>query len=130
MSELRVGSISNKVGTGPVDLSNQWSSRSVTRFDQSTNTIDLSNNVSSLTDLAVGNHTITWTNNFNSAIEQSSFVTGRYDTTNSNNGVPDCGIKRTSSVLTSSLSVSAQIAGSLTDFDCDIFNASTFGELA
>lgn len=132
MSELRASTISALNGTDPVVLTKQWASRGAISLNQSTNAINFNNNVSSVTDLAVGNHTINWSNSFNSATEQASVNAGRYDTTAFDNSAPNCGIRRTNSVLTTSLTISAHISTltSTSEWDCDIHNVITFGELA
>ncbi len=63
MSELRVTTISDTAGTGPVTLTKQSASKMWVNQDNGT-TINDSLNVSSLTDNGTGDYTENFTNNF------------------------------------------------------------------
>jgi len=63
MSELRANTISDAAGTGPVTLTGQSAAKAWARFDVTgTVALNQSANVSSLTDHAVGQYSLTLTN--------------------------------------------------------------------
>ena len=68
MSEIRVTTISDTAGTGPVTLTKQSACKSFLNFDGSgTVSINKSFNVASLVDDAVGENTTNFTSSFDSA---------------------------------------------------------------
>lgn len=66
MSDLRVGTVSDLVGTGPATLTGQHAAKALSSFNQTNVIIDYSFNVSSITDRAAGAFTVNYTNSFNS----------------------------------------------------------------
>ena len=66
MSEIRATTISDAAGTGPITLTAQSAAKVFVNANHSTNTIQESLNVSSLTDNATGQMTFTFTNNMSS----------------------------------------------------------------
>jgi len=68
LSDIRANTISDAAGTGPIALTGQSAAKAWVNFDQYyTNTIRDSYNVSSVSDDAVGKHTITYSNSMNNA---------------------------------------------------------------
>jgi|TARA_R100001460_G_scaffold15306_1_gene33798 hypothetical protein len=63
-SVLNVDTIADKAGTGPVGLTKQSAAKAWVNFDQSDNGIDGSLNIASVTDNAVGDITLNFTNAF------------------------------------------------------------------
>jgi len=63
-SVLNVDTIADKAGTGPVGLTKQSAAKAWANFDQSDNGIDGSLNIASVTDNAVGDITLNFTNVF------------------------------------------------------------------
>ena len=68
MSEIRVTTISDAAGTGPVTLTKQEAAKVYIRYIQTSTTINKSFNVSSVTDSATGDSEVNYTNSFD-AIE-------------------------------------------------------------
>lgn len=68
MSTLKVTTISDTAGTGPVTLTGQYAAKAWVNFN-GTGTIATrdSENVSSLTDISSGNYTVNFSNNFSAA---------------------------------------------------------------
>ena len=62
MSEIRVTTISDTAGTGPVTLTKQTTAKGYCLFNQGTPAINKSFNTSSLTDTSAGKGQINWTN--------------------------------------------------------------------
>jgi hypothetical protein len=79
-SELRVTTLSNATGDGPATLTGQSAAKAHINFDNSgTATILNSFSISSITDIAVGQTTITFSNNFsdvNYVYAGASYQTG------------------------------------------------------
>jgi len=67
MSELRADTITASDGTSPVTLTKQREAKATAVFDNQTTTTALTDsfNVSSITDNAASDQTISWTNSFN-----------------------------------------------------------------
>ena len=64
MSELRANTLSDAAGTGPAALTAQQAARARYRYDHTTPSITVSDNVSSITDNATGEAIPNWTNSF------------------------------------------------------------------
>lgn len=67
MSEIRVSTLSDAAGTGPATLTDQWATRALLNYDHTGPTVDMSENVSSVTDVGTGNGETNFTNNFAAA---------------------------------------------------------------
>ena len=67
MSDLRVNTISNLAGTGPVTLTKQIAAKHALRYDMVSNVIDNSMNCSSVTDNGTSNYDVAFTNNMANA---------------------------------------------------------------
>ena len=81
MSEIRATTISDAAGTGPITLTGQSAAKAWARYDGFTPALNESFNVSSLTDDATGDQTLTFVNsmsstNFAFAGHSSQFHTG------------------------------------------------------
>lgn len=63
MSELRVNTLSDAAGSGPVALTGQHAAKHTLSYDQVSVTIDDSENVSSVTDNTTSDFTVNYTNN-------------------------------------------------------------------
>jgi hypothetical protein len=86
MSDLRVGTISDAAGTGPVTLTGQYAAKAWVNFN-GTGTVAIreSGNVTSITDNGTGNYTV----NFTTALTDANYsltVTGTYGSANGFNG--------------------------------------------
>ena len=67
MSEIRATTISDAAGTGPIALTKQWAAKSVCNYAQTTNTVLMGENVSSVTDVATGRYSVNYSNAFDAA---------------------------------------------------------------
>ena len=120
MSEIRVTTVSDTAGTGPVTLTKLQAAKAVCRVDQtSTQNFDISFNVSSLTDNGTGSTTVTLTNAFASA--DTFCMTGAMNTSRYNFS------SGTASASTFSLSVRKDDA---TFVDTDQVTGVAFGDLS
>ncbi len=72
MSEIRVTTISDTAGTGPVTLTKQCASKFRVHHSGDSPTTNESFNMSSLTDNGAGDYTYAFTNSFNTAYYSSS----------------------------------------------------------
>ena len=72
MSEIRVTTISNAAGTGPVTLTKQHAAKAWLNYDQNANSINESFNVSSVTDNSTGH----FTKNYTNSMSQENHVVG------------------------------------------------------
>jgi len=72
LSEIRVTTVSNAAGTGPVTLTKQSASKFRVHHSGDTPTTNESFNMSSLTDNGAGDYTYAFTNSFNTAYYSSS----------------------------------------------------------
>lgn len=61
---IRSDELSDMAGTGPITLTGQWAGRSFLLYDQVNVSIRSSGNVSSVTDVSNGKHTVAFTNAF------------------------------------------------------------------
>ena len=77
MSEIRVTTVSDTAGTGPVTLTKQSAAKGYCLFDQSTPQINASFNTSSLTDTSAGKGSINWTNAMSGALVYSCVTNNR-----------------------------------------------------
>ena len=78
MSEIRVTTVSDTAGTGPVTLTKQEAVKAYVSFDNvSTATIEASLNVSSITDAAVGETQVNLASNMSSATYCITACAGR-----------------------------------------------------
>jgi len=75
-SVLNVNSIAAKDGTSPVELTKQSAAKAYVLFDQVVPEIDNSFNTSSLTDSALGNGDVNWTNAMSNAVYITVACTG------------------------------------------------------
>ena len=75
-SVLNVDSIAAKDGTSPVELTKQSAAKAYVLFDQVVPEIDNSFNTSSLTDSALGNGDVNWTNAMSNAVYITVACTG------------------------------------------------------
>jgi len=66
LSEIRATTISDAAGTGPITLTGQSAAKAYMLFDGSTNTIEKSFNIASLTDNGTGQHDGNFTSNMDS----------------------------------------------------------------
>jgi hypothetical protein len=64
MSEIRTNTVSNAAGTGPVTLTGQVAAKARYNYNQATNTIAGSFNLSSITDVSTGQHDPSFTSAF------------------------------------------------------------------
>ena len=64
MSEIRATTISDAAGTGPIVLTGQSAAKASFRYDQTTNTVLASKNVSSIVDDTTGEFTVNYTSAF------------------------------------------------------------------
>ena len=77
MSEIRATTISDAAGTGPITLTGQSAAKAFIRYDSNGgNTINISFNVSSVTDNGTGHQTTNFTNAMSGAF---TVVTGAND---------------------------------------------------
>ena len=67
MSEIRVTTVSDTAGTGPVSLTKQTAAKTIARFQDGGSPNSESLNASSVTDRAVGKYTLSYTNSYNAA---------------------------------------------------------------
>ena len=68
MSEIRATTISDSAGTGPITLTGQSAAKLELRYDQTTNTVNQSLNVSSVTDVSTGQFHVNFTNDFDDTL--------------------------------------------------------------
>ena len=67
MSDLRVNTVSDAAGTGPVTLTKQIAAKHALRYDMESNVIDNSMNCSSVTDNGTSNYDAAFINNMANA---------------------------------------------------------------
>ena len=67
MSEIRVTTVSDTAGTGPVTLTKQSAAKAFVRYVQDTPAITQSFNVASVTDSSTGNSVVNYTSAFDAA---------------------------------------------------------------
>ena len=69
MSTLRANTIANAAGTGPVTLTGQYAAKHTLSYDQFSNVVDDSDNVSSVTDHGTSNFSVNYTNNMAASLQ-------------------------------------------------------------
>lgn len=74
MSTFRVNTLSAADGTSPTTLTKQWPCKASFKYNGSTNVINYSKNIASITDAGPGQHNFTFTNNMDS-VEYSGVAT-------------------------------------------------------
>ncbi len=72
MSEIRVTTVSDTAGTGPVTLTKQHAAKAWLNYDQNANSIHESFNVSTVTDNTTGH----FTKNYTNSMSQENHVVG------------------------------------------------------
>ena len=82
MSEIRANTISDSAGTGPVTLTKQSAAKAWVDFDGSTNVIQGSSNIASLTDQGSGQYQFAFSNNMSTQYFAISTNTGNRDSSN------------------------------------------------
>jgi hypothetical protein len=81
LSNIRAATISDAAGTGPISLTGQKTVKAYLNYNQDTNSIIKSFNVSSVTDDSGGEFTPSWTASFDDAIYIICGHTGKEDPT-------------------------------------------------
>lgn len=127
MSEIRATTVSDLAGTGPATLTKQSAAKAW--IDYSRTAVEVSFNVSSLTDNGSGDHTVNFTNSFSSA----NFVPatgGRYSS--SYHGIVTVGDRAAGSVDLFGMTgnASATYLGASYKSDLDLVAAAVHGDLA
>jgi len=84
LSEIRVTTVSDTAGTGPVTLTKQTTAKGYCLFNQSTPQINASFNTSSLTDTSTGKGSINWTSGMSGGETAYSCVTSNVNVALSN----------------------------------------------
>ena len=130
-SVLNVDTIADKAGTGPVALTKQSAAKAFAQYDGNSNVIDKGFNMSSITDNATGNHTLSYTSSFdgvNYAIGCSGSIGDNFDSDQNLVVAPDRAVFPTASSVR--LSAAYIISGSYTVYDGQHISAIMMGDLA
>jgi len=83
LSEIRVTTISDTAGTGPVTLTKQSAAKAWVSFNGNTDSIKSTFNISSLTDNATGDYSVTLINAMSNATYSYNGTSSNWETTNS-----------------------------------------------